>query len=248
MAKLTLIDIVQDVLSDMGSDEVNSISDIVESLQVAYIVKSVFLNIINKRMWPNEAVLTSLTPASDTNKPTHFTIPDNVVKVAWIKYDNRSSSSSTKVEFEDITYLQPKDFLDYCLARDSTASTTQTVTVGDYTILIKTDTNPTYYTTFDDENIIFDSFDNSIDTTLQESKIMAYCEVEPTWSMADTYTPDLPSHAFSYLVSEVKSMAFTKIKQAASPKDEQESRSQKNYLSSAKWKVGGGIKYPNFGR
>lgn len=248
MAKLTLLDIVQDILSDMGSDEVNSISDTLEALQVAAIVKSVFFNIINRRMWPTEAILTSLTPASDPNKPTHFTIPDNVSQVSWIKYDNRDSNDATKVAFKDIPYLEPKNFLDWVLQRDSTESTIQTVTEDDYTVLIKNDENPSYFTSFDDEVIIFDSFDNTLDTTLQESKIMAYCEVEPTWSTTDLAVPDLPAKAFPYLISEAKSMCFLKIKQAASPKDEAESRQQKNFLSQEKWRVGQGITYPSYGR
>ncbi len=35
MAKMTLLEIVQDIMSDMDSDEVSSINDSVESLQVA---------------------------------------------------------------------------------------------------------------------------------------------------------------------------------------------------------------------
>jgi hypothetical protein len=40
MAKMTLLEIVQDILSDMDSDEVNSINDSVESLQLAQMIKS----------------------------------------------------------------------------------------------------------------------------------------------------------------------------------------------------------------
>lgn len=53
MPKLTLLDIVQDVLSDMDSDEVNSINDSIEALQVAAIAKSTFYNIIDGRDWPH---------------------------------------------------------------------------------------------------------------------------------------------------------------------------------------------------
>jgi len=38
MAKKTVLDMVQDILSDMESDEVNSISDTTEALQVAQII------------------------------------------------------------------------------------------------------------------------------------------------------------------------------------------------------------------
>lgn len=42
MAKRTLLDIVQEILNDMDSDEVTSINDTIESLQVANIVRSCY--------------------------------------------------------------------------------------------------------------------------------------------------------------------------------------------------------------
>ncbi len=44
--KYTLLEIVQEILSDMDSDEVNSIDDTTESEQVATIVKSTYLSMM----------------------------------------------------------------------------------------------------------------------------------------------------------------------------------------------------------
>ena len=46
MAKETLIDIVQDILSDADSDDVSSISDTVEADQCARVVRDVFNQIV----------------------------------------------------------------------------------------------------------------------------------------------------------------------------------------------------------
>ena len=46
MAKLTLLEMTQDIMSDMDSDEINSINDSVEALQVAQIIKTTYYNII----------------------------------------------------------------------------------------------------------------------------------------------------------------------------------------------------------
>ena len=49
--KYTLLAIVQEILSDMDSDEVNSIDDTVESQQVASIVRSAYMAIMSNRNW-----------------------------------------------------------------------------------------------------------------------------------------------------------------------------------------------------
>jgi len=46
MAKMTVLEIVQDILNDIDGDEVNSIDDTLESEQVAQIVKSTYDAII----------------------------------------------------------------------------------------------------------------------------------------------------------------------------------------------------------
>ena len=51
--RMTLLEIVQDVLNDIDSDNVNSIRDTVESEQVAAIVKSCYFEMIGNRNWPH---------------------------------------------------------------------------------------------------------------------------------------------------------------------------------------------------
>ena len=52
MAKMTLLEMTQDILSDMDSDEVNSIATTSESLQIAQIIKTAYYNIIDGRDFP----------------------------------------------------------------------------------------------------------------------------------------------------------------------------------------------------
>ena len=53
MAKLTVLAMVQDILSDMNSDEVNSINDTIEAQQVAQIINTTYFEIISSRDWPH---------------------------------------------------------------------------------------------------------------------------------------------------------------------------------------------------
>jgi len=247
MPKYTLLELVQDILSDMDSDEVNSISDTVESLQVAQIVRDVYFNIIQTKLFPTSKKLFSLTPYSDQTKPTHFHIPNNVYRIDWIKYDVRDSRTGKK-SFSEITYLEPTEFVDTVYLRDSNESNIQVVTENGIELFIKNDSAPSYWTSFDDNTIIFDSFDSSLDNTLQESKLVAYGEVEPKWEMTNDFVPELPTRAFPYLLSEAKSVCFIKIKQEGSEKDELESRRQRARLARVKQKTGSDIYFPNYGR
>lgn len=248
MAKLTLLEIVQDILSDMDSDTVNSITDSAESLQVAQIVKTTFFEIITEGEWPHLGGLFQITASADNTHPTSMILPDNVRYVEWLKYNKKKDIADRDV-YSSVAYLEPEEFLTLLNQRDSTsASVTPVVNSNAVTLFILNDTAPTYYTSFDNDTIVFDSFDLSLEDTLQVSKIQCYGYREPTFSVTDTFIPDLPSKAFPYLLAEAKSVSFNVLKQAANPKEEQRSTRQRRRLSQDRWRLEGGISYPNYGR
>ena len=248
MAKMTLIEMVQDILSDMNSDEVNSISDTEESLQVAQILKTTFYEIYSLRLWPTHATLVQLTTAADADNPTKVSLPDNITEISDIKYDVRDDGSDP-IEYRSVKYMPPSDFLAYMYSRKSTNSNVKTVTIsGTIKLLVLTDKAPEYYTSFDDEVIYFDSYDSDVDTTIQSSKIICMATVEPTFSLTDTFTPDMPAKAFPYYLAEAKSVCFEKIKQAPSAKEEQRSRRQRTRLMREKRRIGRYDTYVGYGR
>jgi len=246
---MTLLEMTQNILSDMDSDEVNSISDTVEALQVANIIKDTYYNIMAEQFFPMEALRVQLTAASDTDKPTHFTIPDNTEKIFFIKYDTRDAVGD-KLEYRDMTYMSPKEFMDFSFNRDSTDSAIQTVTDDSGTrLLIKNDADPQYWTSFDDEVVIFDAFDSAIDDTLQADKIIAYAEKGAVFTLTDTFIADnLPSKAFPYFLSEAKSMCFVNLKQQANPKVEQLAKRLRGKLIQQKQRVGDSYTFTCYGR
>lgn len=247
MAKQSLLSITQEILSDMNSDPVNSISDTVEAMQVATIVKRTFLNLVNDRIWPSTGRLFRLTASGDNARPTHMRIEEDVVEVMWVKYDTRNDVTKP-IDYTDIQYMDPEQFLVWTMARD--ASRSNMTTVIDYNgtpLIIQTDAAPTYYTSFDDEYLVFDSFDSNMDSTLQHSKTQVYGIVEPEWEMVDEFIPGMPAKFFPYLINEAKSTCFIKIKEVFSQKDEQNSVRQKGWLGQKKRRLGhDGV--PDFGR
>lgn len=232
----------------MNSDNVNSISDTVEAEQVARIIRSTFRNLYNDRVWPHTGGLIKLVSMADSNRPTHMKMLDEVEEISWIKYDVRKEATDP-IKYVDITYKTPEDFLLYVMSRDASKDYAQTVIdIHGTPLIIHTNAAPQFWTTFDDEHLVFDSFDNSMDSVLQEGKTQVFGYSEPPFLLSDTFVPDIPVKMFPYFLSECKSVAFLKVKEVFSQKDEQNSNRQKGWLSRRKRHAKNGVKYPNFGR
>jgi len=248
MAKPNLLEIVQEILSDMTSDIINSIDDTEEAGQVATIVKSTYNAMISNRNWPHTAHVVNLTASTDNLLPTHMTIDEDIKEMISVYYDKRRQGE-TRIRNEQILWKDPDDFLRYINNRDSDGADTLTVTdPSGVKLLILTNKAPSYFTSFDDETLVFDSYDSDIDTTLQAVKTTARAYIMPVFQINDEFIPDLPMEAFSALIEEAKSKAMFKLNQVQDIKSEQEAGRQHRWLSRKAWTVKGGIKYPDYGR
>jgi hypothetical protein len=246
--KKTLLEMVQDVLFDMSSDQVNSINDTIEATQVANIFRSTYEIMIVGQEWPHCDKLFRVASSTDGDKPTHLFMEDAVANIHWIKYDSRRSSDAP-IKYVDVRWMEPKAFLDYVMSRDPSKDNVRTVVDYNGTpLLIVDDHAPTYYTSFDDTYLVFDSFDASVDSTIQHSKTQAYGKVIPAFEMRDGFIPDLPAKHFPPYIAECKSTAFLRIKEVADAKSEQHARSTRSFLHREKRRGSNGIRYPNYGR
>ena len=132
--------------------------------------------------------------------------------------------------------------------RDSSASDVVTITENGVKLYVYNDKAPSYYTSFNDDILLFDSYDSTVDTTLQSSKTMCYGRVIPTWSMTDAFVPSLDNNLFPLLINEAKSVAFVELKQQANQKAENESRRQRIKWQNDKSKLDNTFDRPNYGR
>lgn len=248
MPRLTLLDIVQDILNDIDSDVVNSINDTIEAQQVAQIVKTTYNNIIDGKHWPHLYELFQFEALSNTAKPNYLKIPATIVDIEWMKYNTRKVAD-TKDKFTDIIYKSPVDFVSLVNVRDSSLSTIQVVSdFSGVTLNIQNDKTPQFYTSFDDQYILFDSFDSGVDTTVMASKSSGWGRRETTFTVSDSFVPDLPTQMFSYLLAEAKATSFSVMKQSLNTKAEQNSKTQRYRMSQDAWRIKKGITYPNYGR
>ena len=79
--RLTLLELVQDIMNDLEGDEIASITETVESTQVAQIVKTCYMEMMANRNWPHMKQLFRCTEAADSTTPTFLTIPTDIKEV-----------------------------------------------------------------------------------------------------------------------------------------------------------------------
>jgi hypothetical protein len=353
--QLSLLELTQTILSSLNSDQVNSISDTPESVQVAECIKTTYMNMLGRYDMPEHNQLCQLTPSGSEAQPVLMTRPEGTSRIEWIKYyDTNPADSSTFMADQYGAYSNQHDtntdlssggsgWSTPSTTSNTIATGTQTFTVaggltinvadsatayygipgfggvsmsgvvasysgttlvltitsvmgtGTYTnwtivnassppvgpgykevrILpvhefirrtqqfnltdsdvsnfqlgvtnadtglfqnfifnFRTDRQPETCCILSNYYIIFDSFDNTQDTTLQQDKSMALCWVVPAWQMTDTFIPNLQDQQVPLLLNDAKSLAFFEIKNQPHQKAEEEVSRQ--LVSLQKWKA-----------
>jgi hypothetical protein len=246
--KKTLLELTQDILAEMDSDEVNHIDDTVESQSVATIIKNCYYEILGNRNWPHMRKLVQLEAAGDITKPNYLKLPERLKELSLFKYD-KSKENSTNTLFNDVSYVEPEVFLRKTSGRSSSNSNySAVIDFSGVTMYIVNNRAPTCWTSFDDVYIVTDSYDKEQDDTLQKSRNQAIAYIVPEWQHIDLFIPDLPIEAFPLLEEESKSTAFFTLKQMANQKAEQKANRQNKWLSRKAWRAEGGVKFQNYGR
>lgn len=217
----TLLEIVQDTLTLMESEPVNSLSDSIEAEDIASICEATFYDTLLYHEVKDHEGLIKLEALSDNSFPTHFLYPMSVNRVEKVWYD--TSENDTR-EYKEIYWCDPLEFLsktdkhssNYTNVLDKTQQTN---------LRIGNDAPPSFYTSFDNKYIVMDSFKSTVDSSLRESKVRAYGNKYPDFKrFDDTYYPELPDVLFPYYIAECKSRALDAFKGGTTQKTEQAAR------------------------
>lgn len=234
--KKTLLEIVQDILNDMDSDKVNSISETVEAEQIAQICQSVYFDVITTTDLPEHDELLTVTGLSDSTKP-NFMDANSVTQIKELRYN--VTESSGELEYKIIPYVAPTEFVQNILQRDTTASNVIVVTdpTSGISLPIVNDKMPDFYTTFDDRYLCFDSYLATVDTTLQTSKTLVIGTKIPSFTVSNSAVPDMDDTIFPYYIAECKSRAFSALKGGPDAKIEQFARKHRYFLKNDRHKV-----------
>lgn len=216
MAKKTLLEYVQQLLAETDGDDVNSINDTVESDQYARIVRDTHDYIAQLHDLEVSKGVDQLT-ATSSSTPNVMDRPVTLATIDWVKYDKRVAAGDPQ-NFEEVHYLEVKDFLDVVHGYNTDNSNVDAITLSTGIIIpVVNDQAPSYYTIMDEgsDELVFDSYDSDLETNLQASKSLAYGVFTPTLTLSDTATMNLPQHLEQLVLSEARAYIFDIYKDGA---------------------------------
>ena len=169
MAKMTLLQMVQEILEAIDENPVNDISDTPAASKVSKIVRQVYDQEFAYGDWPHLRYIGQLTGLGDVTKPTVLKIPDAVARLEEVRY--KYTDDNGNLRHPVITHIEdPQEFLDLVMSRTSSDSEVETCivpSVDTVSVLVYNDRQPKYWTTFDDEYIVMDAYDSTVEASLQ---------------------------------------------------------------------------------
>lgn len=249
MAKLTLLQMVQKILSAMDSDDVNSIIDTEEAVQITDVIEDSYFHLLSQQDWPHLKKTCTLTSVSNTSRPTELKLPDDVAMIERFKYDITKAADTNKT-ITDMKYCEPTDFIDMMFTRNTSDAATDVVfTESGTPLFIFNDRAPTFWTSFDDETITLDAYDQDEETTLNGSKALVFCVTLPVFDkFTDSFVPDLPEEHFPTLLSMSRRAAMLYHKQTDSAVDAKRELQGIHRMRQHGWRTNSGKKKARFGR
>lgn len=187
--KKNLLRVVQTYLDYVDGFQVDSIFDSDEALQAATIAEHVYYTLLDKNRSgiPYQRRTLNLTSSGDINAPNVLFLPDSVARI---------HESKVYYSGEEVCYLRPDAFLER-YQQEVRGDKFQEVKIGGVKYYINKTKQPEFFTSFDDYTLIFDSFDEEEDTTLQSSKSVAYVSDHPVFLLQDDFVIPLPDHMHS---------------------------------------------------
>ena len=224
--KLTLLEIVTSILSDLDSEPVNSISDSEEARQIASVVKDTYYNIIAARHIPEHDRLIKLTSLSDSLLPTYFRYPDNVKEIRLFEYDGK-----------EVYWKDPVKFLQDMPNEDTEGAVEMLDPISNTKVYSRNDKAPSYYTTFDDQYIICDSYDATVSSTLTNNRTRCWGTQYPSFEISDEHIADIDDTLFPYLLAEAKSVCQSLFKGGSDPKVYQAARRLKGFFQNDQYRT-----------
>lgn len=153
--KYSLLDLTQNILSSINGDEVNSIGDTVESLQVANEVKTAYEELFSGDNTPTFQGLFQLNNSGDPTAPTKMTMPDNIRDLQWMKYNWHLTNA---FDYREVRYMAPDLFFERSVAIAPQTNTSLVTGPNGVAYVVTNNLPPQFYTTVNNRDLWFDSW------------------------------------------------------------------------------------------
>ncbi len=191
----TALDFVNDILQAGDSEVVATLGETEEAGQALSILNRAVNRLVNQLDWEHRYVITKLSTASGTTttwNPTTYPalpwvmkLPLNVESVYKVYYNQKEVYYMAKTEFQ-FRHINK--------------------------LGLKTTADPRWWTTWDDQYLVFDNFDSDTESQLSSSNSEILVVKFPGVDLSDDNdTPDLPDRFYSAILNKALQYYFTEI-------------------------------------
>jgi hypothetical protein len=214
----TLLNVVNNILEDMGRDKVNSLDATPEASRVVNILKDTYSQLLTRNLWEHKHAHLPLQGASDVTKPTKLLLDAGIIDIKEVLYNKEGN-------WQKLVHVYPEEFLRIVQMRNLTDPDLVVVQNDDGVELrIGTREHPTYWTSFDEKTIYLDSWRQSLSSTVAGNSAVAHVVVYPAFPQQEQDVFDIPVRHMPMFVAWARSICFEKIKQIVSTSDQYWSR------------------------
>lgn len=215
----TLLYTVQRVLEKLNLDPVNSIADTEDSLLVSREAETTFYDLMTRAEWKDKLDLVKIESVSDLNNPTCLKISDNIDYINSFKY-NVTTAEDDHTIIRDIIWQEPEEFLNCSYNKNTSLTEVDEVSYKGITYFIYNNKMPEYYTSFDNEYLVLDSYDSSVEDTLIGTKSICYGKINPSWLEEDTFVIPIQNDLYPLYLSMLASACSIYMNSEVSQEDE----------------------------
>ena len=224
MAKKTLLRIVQLIGERIGSDEIDAIDETIEVDEIVSILEMTYDEILDRRDWEflRDRTLRMKARLGGDTKLFNLTIPSSVTKLQCVKYIDDNG------KFPELEYLDACAFIERLDGRNALEANVTEIANDDGVLLkIITDQPPTFYTSFDEDNLSFDAYDSTRGTGTQAVDSLILANVKPAMDFTDpAATFPIPERMQTLLINEAMATAGVALRQVQDPRAERIARRQ----------------------
>lgn len=224
MAKKTLLRMVQLIGERVGSDEIDTLNETIEAVEIVSILELTYDEILDRRDWEflRDRTLRMKNRAVGDNKLFNLDIPSAVTKIQCLKYRDIND------KFPELEYVEACVFIERLDGRNE-GDANVTAIANDDGVLLKiiTDKPPTFYTSFDEDTISFDAYDASRGAGNQAGDTVILANVKPVMDFTDpTATFPIPERMGTMLLNEAMATAGVQLRQVVDSRAERIARRQ----------------------